>query len=64
MEFGVSGDRIHIIGLGYNLDFCQNDTPDGIFVETIAKENRAVFILPYSSEKAQITLENLNDTQS
>lgn len=64
VEFGVSGDRIHIIGLGYNLDFCQNDTPDGIFVETIAKENRAVFILPYSSEKAQITLENLNDTQS
>lgn len=62
VEAGVPEDRINIIGLGYNRDFCQNDTPNGDFVETIAKENRAVFILPYNSEKAQIALANLSNT--
>lgn len=62
VEAGVSKDRISIIGLGYNLDFCQNDAPNGDFVEAIAKENRAVFILPYNSEKAQRALENLTGT--
>lgn len=58
VQAGVPEERIKMIGLGYNLVFCQNDTPDGTFVETIARENRAVFILPYNSEKAQIALAN------
>ncbi len=62
VEAGVPEYRINIIGLGYNLNFCQNDTPDGDFVEEIAIGNRAVFILPYNSEKAQKALVNSTNT--
>lgn len=62
VKLGVPKDRICIIGLGYNPDFCKDDTPNGYFDEEIAKENRAVFILPYNSERAQIALANLSDT--
>lgn len=55
---GVSGDRISIIGLGYDPDFCQDDAPNGVFEESIAQENRAVYILPTNSEKAQTILRN------
>ena len=56
VSFGVPEERIGIVGLGYNLEFCQDDTPNGEFIEEIAKENRAVRILPYNSKKAQNAL--------
>lgn len=53
VKFGVSEDKISVIGLGYNLELCQDDSPNGFFDESIGKENRAVFILPLNSERAQ-----------
>lgn len=53
VKFGVPEDKISVIGLGYNLELCMDDSPNGFFDESIAKENRAVFILPFNSEKAQ-----------
>ncbi|MEY8326357.1 hypothetical protein AALB47_20995 [Lachnospiraceae bacterium 54-11] len=56
---GISEDCICTIGLGYNPNICQNDSPDGQFEESIAQENRAVLILPYDSPEAQELLRNI-----
>lgn len=45
------------VGLGYHQEFYENDSPNGEFVESIGKHNRAVLILPLNSEKAQRALE-------
>lgn len=58
---GVPRDRISIIGIGYDPVFCQNDAPNGNFEEEIARENRAVFILPNNSEKAQTVMDRYPD---
>lgn len=53
IEFGIPEVCITTIGLGYDLNVCQNDSPKGEFEESIAQENRSVLILPYNSPKAQ-----------
>lgn len=53
IEFGIPEDYISIIGLGYDLNICQDDSPKGEFEESIAQGNRSVLILPYNSPKAQ-----------
>lgn len=50
---GVPENYIEVIGLGYDPAFCLDDSPDGTFEESIAKENRCVVILPYMSSEAQ-----------
>lgn len=58
VKLGISESCISIIGLGYNPNFCQNDSPNGQFEESIAKENRSVLILPSDSSKVQEILSN------
>lgn len=53
VSLGISENCIEIIGLGYNPKYCQDDTPDGDFIETIAKKNRLVLVLSYRCSKAQ-----------
>lgn len=53
ISFGIPEDCISIIGLGYDLLICQEDSPDNHFEESIAQKNRSVLILPYDSPKAQ-----------
>lgn len=53
IELGIPEDYISIIGLGYDLNICQDDSPKGEFEESIAQGNRSVLILPYNSPKAQ-----------
>lgn len=43
-EFGVSETQLDVTGVGYDLRWCKNDSPNGTFDETIGKENRAVLI--------------------
>lgn len=50
---GISEESIITIGVGYNLEFCKNDSPKGEFEEEIAKMNRSVIILQYDSQEAQ-----------
>ena len=56
-KLGIDEDRMVTVGLGYHQEFCENDSPNGEFVESIGKHNRAVLILPLNSEKAQRALE-------
>lgn len=56
IKFGISENRISIVGLGYNPKYCRHDSPDGQFEESIAKENRSVLIVLYDSPKAQEVL--------
>ena len=56
VELGVSEENIVAIGVGYHQDFCENDSPNGEFVEEIGKNNRSVSIFPLDSEKAQKAL--------
>ena len=53
IELGIPEACIITIGLGYDLNICQNDSPKGEFEESIAQGNRSVLILPYNSPKAQ-----------
>ena len=53
ISFGIPEDCISIIGLGYDLLVCQEDSPNNHFEESIAQKNRSVLILPYDSPKAQ-----------
>ncbi len=53
IQLGVLDDCISTIGVSYNTAFCQDDSPNGRFEESIAKENRSVLILSYDSPKAQ-----------
>lgn len=59
VELGVPEERIVTVGLGYNEEFCENDSPNGEFIEEIGKNNRAVSMLPLESEKAQKALNEL-----
>lgn len=59
VELGVPEERIVTAGLGYNEEFCENDSPNGEFIEEIGKNNRAVYILPLESEKAEKALNEL-----
>lgn len=56
-KLGIAEERMVTVGLGYHLEFCENDSPNGEFVESIGKNNRAVLILPLNSEKAQRALD-------
>lgn len=56
MELGIPEERMVTVGVGYNQEFCENDSPNGEFVEEIGKKNRAVFMLPLYSEKSQKVL--------
>lgn len=58
VELGVSSDRIKTVGVGYDSVICVNDTPKGIFDESIAQENRAVTLLSLNTKKAKEILEN------
>ena len=50
---GVNEDQIMIKGLGYNNMFCAVDVDEkGNFIESVAKTNRQVIILPLDSEQA------------
>lgn len=53
VKLGVPEERIVTVGLGYHEEFCENDLLNGEFIEEIGKNNRAVYILPLESEKAQ-----------
>lgn len=53
ITLGIPEACITTIGLGYDLNICQDDSPEGEFEESIAQENRSVLILPYDSPKAQ-----------
>ncbi len=56
VELGVPEERMVTVGLGYHEEFCENDAPNGEFMEEIGKNNRVVSILPLESEKAQKAL--------
>ena len=53
MMEGIPENCINIIGLGYDQDFCLEDSPNGTFKESIAQQNRCVSILQYESSKAK-----------
>ena len=53
INLGVPEECIVVKGVGYDLNFCKDDSPNGRFEETIAKENRSVLILVYDSSEAQ-----------
>ena len=53
MKAGIPENCIDVIGLGYNPDFCLDDSPNGAFKESIAQKNRCVSILHYESPKVQ-----------
>lgn len=53
MKAGIPENCIDIIGIGYDSDYCLNDSPNGTFKESIAQQNRCVFILHYESPKAK-----------
>lgn len=54
---GIPENCIDIIGIGYDSDYCLDDSPNGIFKESIAQQNRCVSILHYESPKAKDILE-------
>ena len=56
VKASVPENCIDIIGIGYDPDFCMDDSPNGTFEESIAWENRCVAILSYTSSKAQDVL--------
>ena len=56
MQCGIPEECIELIGLGYDQDFCIDDSPDGNFMESIAWQNRCVSILHYESPKAKSIL--------
>lgn len=56
IELGVPEEQMVTIGVGYHQEFCENDMPNGEFIEEIGKKNRAVSIIPLDSEKAQRAL--------
>ena len=58
VELGVLSDRIITVGVGYDSVICVNDTPNNIFVESIAQENRAVTLLSLNTKMAKEILEN------
>lgn len=57
IELGVSADAIEIIGLGSNAPWHKNEWVDGRFDMSIARENRAVIMLPLDSDLAKQLLE-------
>lgn len=52
-NLGVPDNRIDIIGKGSTSPWHKDEWINGEFIESIAKENRAVFILPADSEIAK-----------
>lgn len=55
-DFGVPANRIDIIGKGAVSPWYKDEWINGYFDEAIAKENRAVLILPSDSEMARTVL--------
>lgn len=54
---GISEDRLHTVGLGYENDFYVNDLDaNGNQIEEIAKTNRSTIIMSYNSDTAQALL--------
>lgn len=57
VSLGVPADRIDIIGKGATSPWYKDEWASGEFDRSIAKENRAVYILPADSEMAKEMLE-------
>lgn len=53
VEFGIPSERIKAVGIGYNIILCENDSPNGQFLEELGKNNRAVHIIPLESDLAK-----------
>ncbi len=59
INLGIPEECIDVIGVGYDLNICQDDSPYGQFEESIAQGNRSVLILPYDSFQAQEILSTI-----
>lgn len=59
VEAGISGERIEIVGMGYENPFYRNDWGvDGSLIEPLAETNRCIVLLDAKSDLAVSIMEN------